>query len=186
MKTVFHFALVKQKENTAMSKNTKNAGVAIATGNNEAKTASALTSEAIAQSEKTQAPSASDLITERTKGITTILRKQTTLFDGLHGVNPESVQGMIKLALVVESDTLVAVKMKQVMDDIEEMRGESIAHAKDENYVPRILTVENSSAGKHDKRKRLTLKIDRKRAAHKNIAWFLRLHKAWIALNADI
>jgi hypothetical protein len=130
--------------------------------------------------------SASELIAERSKGITTILRKQSTLFDGLHGVNPESVQGMVKLALVVESETLVSVKLKQVMDDLEAMRNESIAYAKDESHVPSILTVENASAGKHDKRKRLTLKIDRKRASHKNIAWFLRLHKAWIALNAEI
>ena len=137
--------------------------------------------------EVNEATSYNQLIDERVKGIGTILKKQSTLFDGLHGVNPSSVSGMIQMALIVDAESYVSVMLKSVMDDLETMRKESISHAKGETLDSlALLVVENATDGKHDKRKKLVMKLDKKRALHKNLRWFMRLHKAWIALNADL
>ena len=164
--------LTSKKENKIMSK---------------AQTQTAVIEKTESKAVETKVATSASLIAERSKGVMTILKKDSTLFDGLHGVNPESVAGMIQIALIVDSESLVAANLKAVMDDLETMRNESIAHAKGNSLDSlALLTVENTTAGKADKRKKLVMKLDKKRAAHKNLRWFMRLHKAWIALNADL
>lgn len=140
----------------------------------------------VAQSEK-KVPTCEELITERVKGIGTILRKQSCLFDALHGVNPESVQGMVSLALLVEKQESVSSMLLAVMDDMETIRKESVSFAKGDTCDGKgFLTIENKTAGKHDKKKRLVMVLDKKNWSHRNMRWFMRLHKAWIALNSEL
>lgn len=137
--------------------------------------------------EKTTEEIQLDTIRQCKSGMKTVLSKKTTLFDALHGINQESIDGMFLLAFQVHSQFDIAYYAKQALDDLEKCRQESVKMAPLEfPSKGDFLAVENSTEGKGDKKRRLVLKLDKDNRKHTPLRWLFRLHKAWLALNAKL